>query len=342
MRYPPTWYRPTRFDLLVIAAVIAAGFAGIFLMTWLLGGSDIVITNHPPDEPAQPYGILSGVPCAAYNRRPVAVMLASDAEARPLSGIGKADIVFEMPVTPDGITRMMAVFQCQAPAEIGSIRSARKDFIPLAQGIDALLVHWGGERDILERLDTGIMDNVDALKYEGSTFYRKSSVPRPHNGFTTITLVDERADILGYRATTSLEPYPRTAVEAPRSLGSLSDVIDVPWPPGMDVRFTYDRTTNTYLRSRGGEPEIDALDGTRVSASVVILIQSESEQLRDQYLNIDTIGSGVATIWQGGQRINALWKKERADAMLLLTDSRGQTIPLQRGTVWILIDAPLP
>jgi hypothetical protein len=330
-------------DVVVLVAIVAAGCAGLVFLYWLLSGSKIVVTNAPGTglSPAHA-SALSGTPCERYNTRPVAVMLASDPEARPLAGISQADMVFEMPVTPNGITRIMAVFQCNNPERIGSIRSARQDFIPLAQGIDAILAHWGGERDALTLLDGGIIDNVDALKYEGSTFYRDNAIARPHNGFTSLTLLGERAALLQYRATTSLDPYLRSGQRPERKLGSLADEVRVSWPQGMDVLFSYDSATNTYLRSRGGSPEIDAANGKQAHASVVVVMETEATFIRDQYIHVETLGSGAATIWQNGQRISAHWKKEHPTDMLEFVDAQSAPIPLERGTVWVLIDAPLP
>ena len=327
-------------DILVGAAVVASGLVGLGLLYWLLGGSRIVITNNPDGEGIP--SAISGLPCARASRRPVAVMLASDAEARPLSGIGQADMVFEMPVTPNGITRMMAVYQCNEPKEIGSIRSARYDFIPLAQGLDALLVHWGGEKDALDALNGGIIDNIDALKYEGSTFFRKSSLPRPHNGFTTSALLGQRTESLGYRATTSLDPYAHLTRRMDRSIGSLEDTLRVSWPQNMDVTFRYDAATNTYLRFRGGLPEMDVATNAQVRASTIVRVDTTASFLHDQYIRVDTVGNGVATIWQEGRRINARWKKTRPTDMLQFTDAGGVPIALTVGTVWVLIDAPLP
>lgn len=324
---------------MVLASIaVAVVFVGVFLF-WIFRGTSITILNEQPSVPLSP---LTGLPCANAHVRPVAIMLASDPETRPLSGIGQADMVFEMPVTPNGITRLMAVYQCSDPKEIGSVRSARQDFIPLAQGVDAIFAHWGGEHDALTALDAHEMDNVDALKYEGSTFYRKPGIPRPHNGFTTLQLVRERAEQLGYRASTSMSVYPRITGKVERNLGTLADSATVQWPQGMDVRFSYDEENNAYLRWRGGTPEIDAATGKQATAGVVVVMKTTSSFLRDQYISVTTIGSGVATILQGGRSINALWKKPTATAMLALTDSQGKAIPLEPGTIWVLIDAPLP
>lgn len=319
-------------------SVSIAGVVVFVFLWWVFQGTSIIIDN----EPEEIVSSLTGLPCPNAHERPIAVMLASDPEARPLSGIGQADMVFEMPVTPNGITRMMGVFQCTTPKEIGSIRSARGDFIPLAQGLDVILAHWGGERDALAALDGHVIDNVDAMKYEGSTFYRKASIPRPHNGFTTLKLVEERAEDLGYRASSSMTSYPHTTDKSARSLGTAADTVTVAWPQQMDVRFSYDQTTKSYMRWRGGEPEIDTTTKKQVAASVVVVLQTTASFLYDQYISVKTIGQGTATIWQNGRRIDARWKKPTATSMLTFIDAQGAEIPFAPGPIWVLIDAPLP
>ncbi|MCC6934383.1 MAG: DUF3048 domain-containing protein [Candidatus Yanofskybacteria bacterium] len=330
--------RAAPLDMAVIAAIAAVLIIGIFFVAWIWREPSISVVNTPQGHEI---GTLSGKPCSTPIRRPFAVMLASDPEARPLSGIGAADMVFEMPVTPNGITRMMAVYQCENPSEIGSIRSARSDFIPLAQGIDAILAHWGGEHDALASLQNNIIDHIDAMQYEGTTYYRKERIPRPHNGFTTIALLQERAETLGYRASTSMEPLLKK--DASRDTADLQGTTaSVSWPQHMDVRFSYDASRHAYARWRGGEPEIDALTKQQVYATVVIRVDTDASFLRDQYIRVRTLGTGTATIWQGGKKISALWKKQRATDPLRFTDAEGREVPLERGTIWILIDAPLP
>ena len=134
-------------------------------------------------------------------------MIAGDEDARPLSGISFADIVVEMPVVTGSITRMLAIFVCEDPGEIGSVRSARHDFIPLAQGFDAILAHWGGSRLALGELNEKIMDNLDALPNYYETFYRKVGVLAPHDGFTSMERMVNASESLGYRMTTNFEGY---------------------------------------------------------------------------------------------------------------------------------------
>jgi len=334
----PTFTLPKLDAIVWVAGGIAVVVVLVFAV-WLIKGTSIIIENRHP----VPLSSLTGQPCENAENRPIAVMFASDPEARPLSGIGAADMVFEMPVTPNGITRMMAVFQCREPKEVGSIRSARGPFIPLAQGLGTVLVHWGGERDALEQLDNHIIDNVDGLKYDGTeTFYRKSSIPRPHNGFSTLSLVRDRADMLGYASASALLPYPHTSPTPERNLGSLVTVASVAWPQGMDVAFRYDNVTNTYARWRGGTPEIDATTGAQVRASVVVVMHTDATFIYDQYISMRMTGQGTAEIYQNGRRTSALWKKPTARDMVTFVDNKERPIPFVPGPVWVEITAPLP
>jgi hypothetical protein len=79
-------------------------------------------------------------------RRPLAVMIENHAEARPQSGLSRADIVYEA-VAEGGITRFMGVFYCDVGIEgtlLAPVRSARTYFLPWVLEYDALYNHVGG------------------------------------------------------------------------------------------------------------------------------------------------------------------------------------------------------
>lgn len=329
-------------DATTWAAVAGAAIVAIVFLVWLVQGPTVSVRNGREGERiTSGSSSLTGTPCGDASRRPIAVMLASDREARPLSGLEAADLVFEMPVTPNGITRMMAVYQCHDPDEVGSIRSARMDFIPLVQGLGAVYAHWGGEHAALLALDRGVVDNVDALKYEGTVFFRKSGIPRPHNGFTTLDAVREKADELGYAASGSLASYPHSRDAPERNLASLTTQVAIDWPRGLEIEFRYDPETNRYLRWRGGAPETDRTTGRQVSVSVVVIMDTDAKPSYDQYLSVRTTGQGRALVYQNGRVAEGIWKKETPDAMLVFTDAQGDPIPFVPGPVWAVYDPDL-
>lgn len=310
------------FILLLISAIIAL----------FKSDTSIEIRNGKLQKKATPTpAALSGLPCENPTRRPWAVMMPSDPETRPLAGIAQADIVFEMPVTQTGITRMMAVFQCTYPSEVGSIRSAREDFLPLALGLNAILMHWGGEHNALDKLDRHIIDNVDCLKLDGSTCLRKRNIPMPHNGYSTSDLFLKKAQALSYKldATVSYDH------KEGKSAGTVA-------PPALyaganRVTWTYDPVTNLYSRTRAGKPEMDRTTNTQVSASNVIVLNTTSTYVSVLYNRVKTVGSGSATIYQNGVSIPAKWQKTGDTAKLLFLDTAGKEIPFVPGTIWIQI-----
>ena len=318
---------------LIIAGVAAGAFLVAFLFWWQWGSNIIGIQNESDNN--RTVASLTGLICDNYDRRPVAVMMASDPVARPLSGISKADMVIEMPVTPNGITRMMVVFQCEEPEEIGSIRSARQDFITLVDSFGALYAHWGGEREALNNLNNGVLDNIDAMKYEGSVFYRKNSIPRPHNGFTTIKLLEEKAEDLGYDLIDTFSGYLRGEEKPERNLSNIVSVIPIDYETPYNVEWVYDSGSNDYKRSRGGEAETDRITGEQVKADVVVIIRTSSKILSIDYISVDTVGEGEAEFYQNGIRTNGTWKNN-GDG-LKFYDVNGGEMKFIPGKMWIEI-----
>src|SRR3990167_3999571 len=113
---------------------------------------------------------ISGLPCENWNRRALAVMQPGDVTARPAAGFSEADMVIEMPVITSSVTRLMAIYVCNTPTEVGSMRSARHDFIHLAKGLDAIFISWGRSESHSESdpvglakgiLDRGEIENIN-------------------------------------------------------------------------------------------------------------------------------------------------------------------------------------
>ncbi len=93
-------------------------------------------------------------------RRPVAAMIENHLDARPLSGISRADVVYEA-VAEGGITRFLGIFYCGASAqdmEVAVIRSARVYYInwALEYGDKPIYLHWGGANNICSNCPGGV------------------------------------------------------------------------------------------------------------------------------------------------------------------------------------------
>lgn len=282
---------------------------------------------------------LSGLACENYQRRPIGVMLSSDEVARPLSGLAAAELVIEMPVIVNGITRLMAVYVCELPEEIGSVRSARHDFIPLAQGLDAIYIHWGGSHFALEKLNQNVIDNLDALSNPYETFYRKPTIAQPHNGFTGASRILNASQKLGYRLTNEFEGYPHQEEPQGTSDKQQGGILTIGYAEEFGVKYQYDPTTNRYLRERGTKKEIDRNNLAQVAASVVIIMRTQVLPLEGQYNDVVVEGQGRCQIFQNGQTQTGTWQKDKTDptSKLKFLDQTSQEIKFVPGQIWLEI-----
>jgi hypothetical protein len=285
---------------------------------------------------------ISGLPCKNYNRRPFAVMLSGDEVARPLSGLQSADLVVEMPVLISELNRLMTVYVCGNPEEIGSVRSARHDFIPLAMGFDAIFAHWGGSSFALDKLNAGIMDNIDALVYSQTAFWRQSSIPAPHNGFTSIEKLTDQAKKLNYRLENKFEGYPHSNLTTNNSQITNKSKLTIGYPDISKVWWDYNPETNDYSRWRGTKEEKDYNSNSQIKSKNIVIMRATSRFLEDQYIDVDIEGEGLAEFYLNGQKIEGTWKKEELyqATKLYFYDNLGKEIEFVPGQIWIEIIEP--
>lgn len=340
--------------LIIVAAAILIVGAVVYIIT---AGKKVKVNGESPtpvvkQAPSQEQSSqllydnpLTGQKCTHGNKRPLAVMLATDTAARPLSGISQADIVVEMPVLTNGITRYMAVFSCEEPEEIGSIRSARHTFLPFAVSFDAVYAHWGGSYLALDILNQNLLDNIDSLKNPFDAFYRRNDRLAPHNGFTSFSRLDQAAGKLGYRMDARAAAYSHIKDEAALSANQ-NIAIGYPYPYNAD--FAYDYKKNSYARSRGGDKEIDVANQKQVEVKNVIVMTAESRQINADYNNVAVEGEGGLAVYRNGEVIKGKWKRapeaydrqSASDNKYYFLDAEGKEIGLVTGKIWISIVQP--
>lgn len=100
-------------------------------------------------------------------RRPVATMIENSLDARPQSGLSRADVVYEA-VAEGGITRFLAIFYCNTAAQAvkaAPIRSARIYFVNMAAGYgtDPVYLHQGGANNFCNTCPGGVKTRGQVL-----------------------------------------------------------------------------------------------------------------------------------------------------------------------------------
>jgi len=298
-----------------------------------------------------PVSPISGVSCDNWNKRPIAVMQPADPTARPAAGFSDADMVFEMPVFTNSNTRLMGVYVCNLPDQIGSIRSARHDYLPLAKGLDAVYVHWGYSRFAQSLLEQKILDNINCLTTSYCARWPQTGVMQYEDtGYIAKDKIDAAIKALGYHTDDKFSGYPHqdeTPVEQRPNGGDLR----LAYPGKYGVNFDYDHDSNSYLRTWDGTPDTDKNNGKRVAPKNVVVMTAQDDQIKladeqsykdkglldpwslvpaeeqqgldyggvGRYNNLqlgdpwfDTSDSGDAYFYFNGQQYKGTWKKDKS------------------------------
>jgi hypothetical protein len=113
-------------------------------------------------------------------RRPLVAMIENSADARPQSGLGSADVVYEA-LAEGGVTRFAAVFYCGAASgevDMAPIRSARVNYIDWAAEYGAgkpIYLHFGGANNICSNCPGKVKPAGDIAK-EADAFKKLDSI----------------------------------------------------------------------------------------------------------------------------------------------------------------------
>ncbi len=299
---------------------------------------------------------ISGLACENWNRRPFAVMQPADVTARPAAGFSQADMVIEMPVITASITRLMGVYVCGNPDDVGSMRSSRHDYIALAKGLDAIFVHWGGSHFAKEKLNEGVIENMncnnDGGQSAGQYCYRKEATGTMRGvdtGYAKFSKLLEGAEAFGYRMTNNFSGYHHQAEASLEERGNNGGNLRVAFAGPFAVEYTYEKENNSYLRTWGNTADTDRNNGERIAPKNIVVIFAASEQIEGQYNNVqigdpwyDTSDSGEAHYYMNGKEYKGSWKKDKSklDSKLYFYDESGQEVKFVPGQIWVEILEP--
>jgi hypothetical protein len=259
-------------------------------------------------------------------------MIENSPDARPQSGIKDSGVVFEA-IAEGGITRFLLLYQQEKPALVGPVRSVRAYFVDWLAPFNASVAHVGGSLYALQEVRNGNYRDIDQF-FNSDSYYRATDRYAPHNVYTSFDRLDALNQSKGYTSSkfTGFTRTDSVAVAVPAATAITVTISSALYNSG----YIYNAKTNTYDRSMGGVAHMDRESG-QVSPRVVVVMQiPERTVLEDGYREqIDTIGSGKATIFQDGTVKEVTWEKTSKIDQITFSDAAGKDIPLARGQTWL-------
>lgn len=262
------------------------------------------------------------------------------AASEPQSGIGKADLLIELPVE-GGINRFLAFFYHSMPDQIGPIRSARHYFYDIIESYDAVMCHCGGSEQAYQIIGSGSVKDIDEMGC-ASTFWRVSERKAPHNLYTSYELLREKAAERDYNKI-SVEDCPSFNFMTEDDVAALSsggvEEFSIPYR-FKEVSYRWDVESERYLRYSAGEPHLDAIDETQVAAdNVAVLYVSHS--VMDDAGRLDmNIESGEGHLFQYGSVTKIQWNLDSGQGFVFADASTGEELKLIPGKTIIQIASP--
>lgn len=294
---------------------------------------------------------LNGQPLAEpYTGRPVAIMLNNIQAAMPMYGNSRADILYEV-LTEGGITRCLGIYSdISGIPQIGSVRSARKYFVELAQGYDALYIHFGGATEALNYLKTITLDELDGMKSGSYVFQDKARVKAgyasEHTWFVAGDTVLQYMQDKGIARTVEADrDYGLTFGDQVSLEGQEAETVTVWFNQGSRpssstkyTRFTYSADTGLYTASQYGADFLDAATGEALQFRNVLALRCSNSLQADGYrMTIATTGSGSGFFACNGEIVPILWSRSSVLEPYQFTLEDGTPITLGVGSTYIAL-----
>lgn len=267
-----------------------------------------------------------------YYKRAVAVSIENSPAARPQSGLGEAEIVYEF-MLEGGITRFLAIYWPEVPEKIGPIRSARPALIETAQSYGALFLHAGASPDGFELLAADSVLHLDQI-YQSQYFWRSSKRSAPHN------LYSGDAPLNNYLTNLSEKEYPEQFNFLTASV--ISDFeeatnISIDYWGSYEVLYEYNSLENNYSRFLNNKDNPHLVEsGDQLIAKNIIVqhVRTSTKDNQDRQA-IDLTAGGEMQLFRDGIVIEGSWENNNGDITYL--DAAGNKIEINPGQTWIQV-----
>lgn len=280
-------------------------------------------------------------------KHPLAIIVENHTDARPQSGLEKANIVYEA-IAEGGITRFLGLYSTNEAEKVGPVRSMRTFFVDWAHGYNAYLAHVGGNMDALDKIKVENSLDIDQFAHS-KPYWREYSagVATEHTMYTSTQKLRDEATALGYTTANNFPIYrfKDDPIDMEKEALPLSQKVSVDFSnSSYNVYFQYDRETNSYKRFLSGKAHTDRVTKSQLNPKNIIVMTVNRKpvvtRINEPGYEMTTTGSGKAKIFIDGKMIEGTWKKNSSADREIFYDSAGVEITFNRGQFWICVIPP--
>ncbi len=301
---------------------------------------------EPPKFAVNPLTGLEDLDIGKENMRPVAVMINNIRVAQGVqTGVQKADIIYETEVE-GGITRLLAVFKdINKVEQIGTVRSARYDYIDLALGHDAIYVHCGIDVVYATKhvADTGVASfNINSNPWAAYGFRIKNGLASEHTMYTSSEKLNQGFADLNVRTTTEKSDTFCKFNDAENPVaptGGEAFTVKVPFSNHATSIFTYNPETKIYTKNTKGTNNKDYKSGETYDVTNVLILRTNIGYFADNKHRDIGLSGGSGYYVSNGAYQEIKWEKGAANNAIKYYNTDGTPLTINAGKTWICLES---
>lgn len=323
----------------VIVLVVLVAAVGIYALTKGSPSKKAVTpTTTTTSTPPIPVAPLSGLPDpsgVALTRPALTVKIENDPNSLPQFGIDQADVIYEE-IVNGGITRLAAVFNQNAPAKIGPVRSVRPTDTQIVYPLGGIFAYSGGAAYAVASISTAPVKLVDEGA-AGAAMFRDPNRIAPYNLYA----ITPKLFALGGGT-----PVPPPHLFTYRAAGVASTGTPVKsfyvsFPSIYGTQWTWTATLGGWVRVRPsfvsgyGLHDITGTGAVEAPKNVIVQYINYVNGIGTMNSYGDLQSGGVADIFTNGKEITGTWKRASKSSVIQYLDAAGHQIPLTPGQTWV-------
>ena len=277
--------------------------------------------------------------------RPFAISINNTPEAvKVQEGLNKAYLIYEIP-TEGNTSRLLAFFKDTEDVKIGTIRSARHNFIDYALESDAIFCSFGWSHYAQDDMQKNkSIDYIQGLF--DKPFWRENpeNLAYEHTVYTTTNKLKENATSKNINLNSSsasntiLLNYNTSDIDLSKKEGAtVANNIEISYGASFNTTFKYDEENKIYNRYQNGEANTDYTTKEQFNTKNIIVQKVKYNVCADNYywdLHLEG-NSGEGYFISNGYSVPIKWSKQGRNDKTKYTYLDGTEIEVSDGRTYI-------
>lgn len=280
--------------------------------------------------------------------RPYAIIINNLPSAMKVqAGLDQAYMIYEFPIE-GGYSRSLALFKDKTTNKIGTVRSARQNYIDYALENDAIFVCWGTNHPAADVIKETKVNNIDANS-SSKPFFRDNpeKLATEHTGYTSLEkLINYATNTKKYRLTTDVKSplkYTTDIIDLSKASDAKeAKTVELNYSGSYKLKYVYDENTGRYQRYYNNKEHKDYFNGNKFDTKNIIItligtgkVKGYTDTAGTNYTDLYNIGSGSGYYITNGYVREIKWSKESRSAQTKYTYTDGTEVNVNDGNTYI-------